>query len=59
MTTIGTTWNGRAPAILVTGASSGIGRACALALDAHGFRVFAGVRKDTDAPRSSMMHPLG
>jgi NAD(P)-dependent dehydrogenase (short-subunit alcohol dehydrogenase family) len=40
---------GPAPAILVTGASSGIGRACALALDAHGFQVFAGVRKDADA----------
>jgi NAD(P)-dependent dehydrogenase (short-subunit alcohol dehydrogenase family) len=40
---------GQARAILVTGASSGIGRACALALDAYGFQVFAGVRKDADA----------
>jgi NAD(P)-dependent dehydrogenase (short-subunit alcohol dehydrogenase family) len=30
--------------VLVTGASSGIGAACALRLDAIGFRVFAGVR---------------
>lgn len=33
-----------APAAVVTGASSGIGRATALALDRAGWRVFAGVR---------------
>ncbi|HEV2664213.1 MAG TPA: SDR family oxidoreductase, partial [Blastocatellia bacterium] len=32
-------------AFLVTGASSGIGRATALLLDRHGFQVFAGVRR--------------
>lgn len=31
--------------VVVTGASSGIGRACALELDRLGFQVFAGVRK--------------
>jgi NAD(P)-dependent dehydrogenase (short-subunit alcohol dehydrogenase family) len=33
---------------VVTGASTGIGRACALRLDRLGFQVFAGVRKDAD-----------
>jgi NAD(P)-dependent dehydrogenase (short-subunit alcohol dehydrogenase family) len=35
-------------AIVVTGASSGIGQACALRLDKLGFKVFAGVRKESD-----------
>jgi NAD(P)-dependent dehydrogenase (short-subunit alcohol dehydrogenase family) len=34
--------------VVITGSSSGIGRACALTLDRNGFRVFAGVRKDAD-----------
>ncbi len=36
-------------AILVTGSSSGIGRAIALYLEKQGFLVFAGVRKESDA----------
>ena len=34
--------------VLVTGASTGIGRACALHLDHLGWNVFAGVRKEAD-----------
>ena len=36
-------------AVLVTGASTGIGRSCTLRLDRRGWRVFAGVRKQSDA----------
>ncbi len=34
---------------VITGASTGIGRACALYMDRQGWRVFAGVRKERDA----------
>jgi NAD(P)-dependent dehydrogenase (short-subunit alcohol dehydrogenase family) len=36
-------------AVVVTGASSGIGQACALKLDRAGYQVFATVRKEKDA----------
>ena len=36
-------------AVLVTGASSGIGHACVLKFDQAGYHVFAGVRKESDA----------
>ena len=36
-------------AVLITGCSSGIGRAIALGLAKHGFTVFASVRKEADA----------
>jgi NAD(P)-dependent dehydrogenase (short-subunit alcohol dehydrogenase family) len=49
--------------VVVTGASTGIGHACALHLDSLGFKVFAGVRKDADAERvrqegSDSLEPL-
>src|SRR4051812_41047915 len=49
--------------IVITGASSGIGRACALRLDRLGYRVYAGVRgaEDGEALRrqgSALLTPL-
>jgi len=41
----------RSGTILISGASSGIGEACVRDLDARGFRIFAGVRRDEDAAR--------
>lgn len=43
-------------AVLVTGASTGIGYACAQALSRAGFTVFAGVRNDRDAGRLRSTH---
>ncbi|GAA0473941.1 SDR family NAD(P)-dependent oxidoreductase [Streptomyces sp. NPDC046215] len=51
-------------AVVVTGASTGLGRACALHLDRLGFRVHAGVRKAADGEqlaaeaRHGLIHPL-
>jgi NAD(P)-dependent dehydrogenase (short-subunit alcohol dehydrogenase family) len=38
-------------AVVITGASSGIGRACALLLAREGFQVFAGVRRPEDGDK--------
>ncbi|MBN1995561.1 MAG: SDR family oxidoreductase [Anaerolineae bacterium] len=43
------THQARQSAVVVTGASSGIGRACAIYLDQWGFQVFAGIRQQQDA----------
>jgi NAD(P)-dependent dehydrogenase (short-subunit alcohol dehydrogenase family) len=43
-------------AVLVTGASSGIGAAAAAALAQRGYTVFAGVRSATDAQRVQALH---
>jgi NAD(P)-dependent dehydrogenase (short-subunit alcohol dehydrogenase family) len=45
------------PAVVITGASTGIGRACALDLGARGFRVFAGVRRDADGEQLAAAGP--
>ena len=37
-----------ARSVVITGASTGIGEACALRMDRLGWRVFAGVRKEAD-----------
>ncbi|HYW22296.1 MAG TPA: SDR family oxidoreductase [Nodularia sp. (in: cyanobacteria)] len=49
--------------IVITGASTGIGKACALLLDKLGYFVFAGVRQDEDAQKlqeqaSSKLRPI-
>ena len=49
--------------VLITGASSGIGRACALRMDSAGWRVFATVRRPGDARQlqsdaSEWLHPI-
>ncbi|MGW9437000.1 SDR family NAD(P)-dependent oxidoreductase [Streptomyces sp. NPDC055607] len=55
---------GRSRAVVVTGASSGLGRECALHLEGIGFRVFAGVRREQDAEAlaassaSGRLHPV-
>jgi NAD(P)-dependent dehydrogenase (short-subunit alcohol dehydrogenase family) len=40
-----------APSVLITGSSTGIGFACAMLLDKHGFNVFAGVRNASDGEK--------
>jgi len=47
-TVTGTGAAGARGAVVITGTSSGIGRACAIGLADAGFHVFAGVRKDAD-----------
>jgi NAD(P)-dependent dehydrogenase (short-subunit alcohol dehydrogenase family) len=43
--------------VVITGASTGIGDACARHLAAAGYRVFAGVRRDEDAQRLRSVDP--
>ncbi|MGW4838024.1 SDR family oxidoreductase [Streptomyces globisporus] len=49
--------NGRS--VLVTGASSGLGAACALRLERAGFSIFAGVRKEADGEALAGRSGLG
>jgi len=49
--------------VFISGSSSGIGRACALALDKLGYDVFAGVRRTEDGQSlrqvpSDRLHPV-
>jgi len=46
-----TTGSQTPPGVVITGSSTGIGAACALALDKRGFRVFAAVRSQQDGQR--------
>ena len=48
--------NDRREAVVVTGASTGIGAASAAVLAHAGFVVFAGVRNDADAARTGTLH---
>ncbi|MEX5217232.1 MAG: SDR family oxidoreductase [Nitrospira sp.] len=54
----------KSTAVVITGASTGIGAACALALDKSGYRVFAGIRDKADGTRltasaSPRLMPIG
>ena len=54
----------KSTAVVITGASTGIGAACALALDKSGYRVFAGIRDKADGARltasaSPRLMPIG
>ena len=46
------------PAILITGASTGIGEACAVHMAKLGYRVYAGVRRSNDARKLSQVSDL-
>src|SRR5882762_9580551 len=50
------------PAVLITGASTGIGQACARYLGELGFQVFAGILEPADAEglltRGSLVNPI-
>lgn len=48
----------KGPAVLITGASSGIGLACARRLEEAGFRVFAGCRRLPEPPGPGTAVPL-
>jgi NAD(P)-dependent dehydrogenase (short-subunit alcohol dehydrogenase family) len=43
--------------LLITGASSGIGKACALAAAEYGFYVYVGCRKESDKINLEKLHP--
>jgi NAD(P)-dependent dehydrogenase (short-subunit alcohol dehydrogenase family) len=46
------------PSVLITGASTGIGQACAVRMAERGWDVWAGVRRPESAPDNPRMEPL-
>jgi NAD(P)-dependent dehydrogenase (short-subunit alcohol dehydrogenase family) len=44
--------------VLITGCSTGIGRACATYLAGRGFQILAGVRRESDAPTGAGITPI-